>query len=81
MTQSKYSGTNFSNITQVKWGFLLLFFFKQKQIDLYEKAIQALEVVQKQVLDEELIGWKRQQQLAGNGLSLDEDSLDDLQQW
>lgn len=62
-------------------GFFGCFFFKQKQIDLYEKAIQALEVVQKQVLDEELIGWKRQQQLAGNGLSLDEDSLDDLQQW
>ncbi|PVD35680.1 hypothetical protein C0Q70_02643 [Pomacea canaliculata] len=58
-----------------------LLHYRVKQIDLYEKAIQALEVVQKQVLDEELIGWKRQQQLAGNGLSLDEDSLDDLQQW
>ena len=34
------------------------------------KFVQAVKELQQQVLDGELTGWKREQQLAGNGLQM-----------
>lgn len=47
----------------------------------YQKAFQALEEVQKQVVDGELIAWKKQQQLSGNGAPMSAQLLDRLQTW
>ncbi|XP_061181038.1 signal transducer and activator of transcription 5A-like [Saccostrea echinata] len=45
------------------------------------KNFEALEEVRHQVVDQELIEWKRQQQLAGNGAPFDPQLLDNLQKW
>ncbi|RUS70066.1 hypothetical protein EGW08_022172 [Elysia chlorotica] len=47
----------------------------------YEETIISLQDLQKRILDNELISWKRRQQMAGNGLVLDASSLETLQQW
>ncbi|KAK2166934.1 hypothetical protein LSH36_33g03003 [Paralvinella palmiformis] len=46
----------------------------------YSETCQQLNVLQSHILDEQLISWKRQQQLAGNGAPF-EGSLETLQQW
>ncbi|CAG5134283.1 unnamed protein product, partial [Candidula unifasciata] len=56
----------------------------QLRIDLarkYEETIIGLQELQKEILDNELISWKRRQQLAGNGLIMTNSSLETLQQW
>ncbi|CAG5126270.1 unnamed protein product [Candidula unifasciata] len=47
----------------------------------YEQTISGLQELQKEVLDNELLSWKRQQQLAGNGPIMSNSSLTTLQQW
>lgn len=47
----------------------------------YEETIVSLQDLQKRILDNELISWKRRQQMAGNGLVLDSNSLETLQKW
>ncbi|NP_001298188.1 signal transducer and activator of transcription 5B-like [Biomphalaria glabrata] len=47
----------------------------------YEVTIVHLQELQKEILDNELISWKRRQQLAGNGLVMDSTSIDTLQNW
>ncbi|XP_055997166.1 signal transducer and activator of transcription 5B-like isoform X5 [Ostrea edulis] len=42
---------------------------------------ECLEEVRQQVVDQELIEWKRQQQLAGNGAKIDPNLLENLQKW
>ncbi|KAL5010871.1 hypothetical protein ScPMuIL_013176 [Solemya velum] len=49
--------------------------------DKHSQTFQDLESLQKIVIDEELINWKRKQQLAGNGVPFDTGMLDMLQQW
>ena len=46
----------------------------------YVEIFQAVKEVQTKVLDKELIRWKREQQLAGNGYSMSF-SLETLQEW
>ncbi|XP_048237971.1 signal transducer and activator of transcription 5A-like [Haliotis rufescens] len=46
----------------------------------YNSTLMGLQELQKQVLDTELIQWKRQQQQAGNGAPLNE-GLETLQKW
>jgi len=41
----------------------------------------AVKEVQAQVLDKELICWKRRQQLSGNGFQLNAEFIDTLQEW
>ena len=41
----------------------------------------SVKEVQVQVLDKELIRWKREQQLAGNGFQMNSGFLDTLQEW
>ena len=41
----------------------------------------SVKEVQVQVLDKELIRWKREQQLAGNGFQMNGGFLDTLQEW
>ncbi|KAI2810217.1 Signal transducer and activator of transcription 5B [Blomia tropicalis] len=45
------------------------------------EALNRLSIVQSRVLDTELERWRRGQQLAGNGVSYDGYSLDDIQDW
>ncbi|BFZ22447.1 hypothetical protein BsWGS_25485 [Bradybaena similaris] len=47
----------------------------------YDQSVAGLLGLQKEVLDNELLAWKRQQQLAGNGLAMNKSSLANLQQW
>uniref|UniRef100_A0A0B7B2F6 STAT transcription factor protein interaction domain-containing protein n=2 Tax=Arion vulgaris TaxID=1028688 RepID=A0A0B7B2F6_9EUPU len=47
----------------------------------YEQTILSLQKVQQQILDNKLISWKRQQQLAGNGLVVASSGLETLQKW
>ncbi|GFS14650.1 signal transducer and activator of transcription, partial [Elysia marginata] len=57
---------------------------QRNRVDLarkYEETIISLQDLQKKILDNELISWKRRQQMAGNGLVLDASSLETLQQW
>ena len=46
----------------------------------YSETCKMLTGLQTHILDEQLISWKRQQQMAGNGSSF-EGSLETLQQW
>ncbi|CAH0557720.1 unnamed protein product [Brassicogethes aeneus] len=46
-----------------------------------KSIIQELGLVQTHVLDEELIRWKREQQLAGNGAHFNTTTLDTIQEW
>lgn len=48
--------------------------------DKLKETYQHLNALQSQVLDEELIHWKREQQLAGNG-SIFNSNLDAIQEW
>jgi len=55
----------------------------QLKNDLEEKitaTVTDLSQLQSKVLDDELTRWKREQQLAGNGASLN-NNLDTLQSW
>ncbi|KAL8599781.1 hypothetical protein ACOMHN_040491 [Nucella lapillus] len=49
--------------------------------EMYNQIIEQLQKVQRKVLDEELIGWKRRQQLGGNGDPPPKSDLDLLQTW
>ncbi|MEJ1289365.1 hypothetical protein NN561_020407 [Cricetulus griseus] len=56
---------------------------QQYRVELAEKHQKTLQLLRKQqtiILDDELIQWKRRQQLAGNG-GPPEGSLDVLQSW
>lgn len=46
----------------------------------HEDTFRLLNLLQSQVLDEELIRWKREQQLAGNGAPFN-NNLDTIQEW
>jgi len=55
----------------------------QLKTDLEDKitaTVSELSLLQSRVLDEELTRWKREQQLAGNGATLN-NNLDTLQSW
>lgn len=55
-----------------------------KRIELAKKHkenLKKLEILQKRVIDEELIKWKHQQQLAGNGAPFDSTLIDTIQNW
>lgn len=45
------------------------------------EALNRLSILQSRVLDVELERWRRGQQLAGNGVSYDGFSLDEIQEW
>ncbi|KRT82459.1 hypothetical protein AMK59_3814 [Oryctes borbonicus] len=49
--------------------------------DKFKETVQLLNKLQSQVLDEELIRWKREQQLAGNGAVFNNSYLDTIQEW
>ncbi|KAK9728257.1 STAT protein, protein interaction domain [Popillia japonica] len=48
--------------------------------DKFKETVHLLNKLQSQVLDEELIRWKREQQLAGNGAVFNS-NLDTIQEW
>ena len=52
----------------------------QLKAEKHHKTFALLAQMQNQILDEELINWKRSQALAYNGV-VQEGSLDQLQQW
>lgn len=54
--------------------------FPQELAEKHQKTLQLLRKQQTIILDDELIQWKRRQQLAGNG-GPPEGSLDVLQSW
>lgn len=70
----------------INWTCLLEFacvLFVRSLQDLAEKHQKTLQLLRKQqaiILDDELIQWKRRQQLAGNG-GPPEGGLDILQSW
>ena len=49
-------------------------------IEKHHETLQALQSLQQRVLDDELIHWKRAQQLSGNGVPFDS-NLDQIQEW
>ncbi|KAK3888457.1 hypothetical protein Pcinc_007483 [Petrolisthes cinctipes] len=56
----------------------------QRRMDLAEKhkgTIDRLNSLQQRILDEELINWKREQQMAGNGKPFNTNKLDQIQEW
>ncbi|XP_018013071.1 signal transducer and activator of transcription 5B [Hyalella azteca] len=56
----------------------------QKRMALVQKlqgTLDALTGLQQRVLDHELISWKREQQMAGNGKPFDENRLNLIQEW
>ncbi|XP_045119037.1 signal transducer and activator of transcription 5B-like isoform X2 [Portunus trituberculatus] len=56
----------------------------QRRMDLAEKhkgTIDRLNILQQRILDEELINWKREQQMAGNGKPFNGNKLDTIQEW
>lgn len=50
-------------------------------LGLMTELFESVKQVQAVVLDQELIGWKQRQKLAGNGYKLDNTKLDRLQVW
>lgn len=48
--------------------------------DKLKETIAHLNTLQSRVLDDELIRWKREQQLAGNGAPFNS-NLDSVQEW
>ena len=55
----------------------------QQRMVLCEKlseTYQNMNMLQSQVLDEELLHWKREQQYAGNGAAFNS-NLDTIQEW
>lgn len=59
---------------------LFLMFYLQDLAEKHQKTLQLLRKQQTIILDDELIQWKRRQQLAGNG-GPPEGGLDILQSW
>lgn len=59
---------------------LLLSVYVQDLAEKHQKTLQLLRKQQTIILDDELIQWKRRQQLAGNG-GPPEGGLDILQSW
>lgn len=59
----------------------IYFFFQQEIAGKLSNNFECLEEVRQQVVDQELIEWKRQQQLAGNGAKIDPNLLENLQKW
>merc|ERR1712173_248135 len=53
---------------------------QSKLIHALASIYKDVQQVQYQVLDKELIRWKREQQLAGNGFAMN-NNLDTLQEW
>ncbi|XP_071530717.1 signal transducer and activator of transcription 5B isoform X2 [Panulirus ornatus] len=56
----------------------------QRRMDLAEKhkgTIDRLNILQQRILDDELINWKREQQMAGNGKPFNQNKLDQIQEW
>lgn len=53
----------------------------QEIADTLSKNFEDLEEVRHLVVDQELIDWKRKQQLAGNGAPFDPNLLENLQKW
>ncbi|KAF2355356.1 STAT transcription factor protein interaction [Trinorchestia longiramus] len=56
----------------------------QKRLALVQKlqtTLDQLTGLQQRVLDQELISWKREQQMAGNGKPFDENRLNIIQEW
>lgn len=49
-------------------------------VDKFKETIQLLNQLQSSILDDELIRWKREQQLAGNGANFNS-NLDTIQDW
>ncbi|XP_055901396.1 signal transducer and activator of transcription 5A-like isoform X1 [Biomphalaria glabrata] len=47
----------------------------------FEQTMFKLQEIQKEILDNQLVAWKRQQQLSGNGLVLDSVSIETIQNW
>lgn len=54
--------------------------FKMTLADKLKETIALLAIIQTRVLDDELIRWKREQQLAGNGAQFNS-HLDSIQEW
>jgi len=56
----------------------------QRRLALAEKhkgTIDELNSLQQRILDEELINWKREQQMHGNGKQFNPNKLDQIQEW
>ena len=56
----------------------------QRRMTLVEKlkeTVERLTSLQQRVLDQELINWKREQQMAGNGRPFDDNRLNTIQEW
>lgn len=49
-------------------------------VDKLKETISHLTTLQSRILDSELIRWKREQQLAGNGAQFNS-NLDSIQEW
>ena len=49
--------------------------------DKHKETIDQLSVLQRKVLDEELVRWKKAQQMACNGKDFKSATLDQIQQW
>ncbi|XP_076056633.1 signal transducer and transcription activator Stat92E isoform X4 [Oratosquilla oratoria] len=74
----KRKETTEQQLTQKVTGLL------QRRMTLAEKhraTIELLNTLQQRILDEELINWKREQQMAGNGKSFSTNRLDHIQEW
>lgn len=48
--------------------------------DKFKETILLLSQLQASILDDELVRWKREQQLAGNGATFNS-NLDTIQEW
>ena len=56
----------------------------QRRVGFLENLREILEKVtslQQRVLDEELISWQREQQMAGNGRPFNKNRLNTIQEW
>lgn len=49
--------------------------------DKHKGTIDRLNSLQQRILDEELINWKRDQQMHGNGKPFNPNKLDQIQEW
>lgn len=85
---SKYEAMpRFLQRLKIKYGCLDYFQYmsctedRKKLIQTYSEMLIRLQSVIVQVLDNELINWKREQQLAGNGHSVNTATLELLQNW
>ena len=46
-----------------------------------QQTLDKLMVLQQRLLDQELCGWQREQQMAGNGRPFNEAKLNQIQEW